>query len=355
MLIFSGDTLAVRMKHVLLLGTGGTITAEISGNAWKPGSISVEELLSYLNIKKELKNVRLTVKELFNIDSSDMQPEFWVQIAKAIYSEIKQNDIDGVVITHGTDTMSYTASALSFLLQNLPVPIVLTGSQIPPSQPNSDARNNLLSAIRVATETNLGEVVIVFNNKIIRGNRAKKLDESGFDAFESIAVPPLGYVVDRIKLRRGYIKKGNRRKLKLYDRIETKAALIKLYPGFDPKILYKLIDMGYKGFVIEGFGAGNIPINFNSLLPWIIRAKEEKLPVVISTQCIHGHEWALLYENGKKALKMGAIPAYDMISETALVKLMWVLGITSEINKIKRLMLKPIAGEISSKASKYGA
>jgi glutamyl-tRNA(Gln) amidotransferase subunit D len=109
--------------------------------------------------------------------------------------------------------------------------------------------------------------------------------------------------------------------------------------------------MGYKGFVIEGFGAGNIPINFNSLLPWIIRVKEEEIPVLISTQCIHGHEWALLYENGKKALRMGAIPTYDMLSETALVKLMWVCAITNDINKIRRLMLKNIAGEISSNAS----
>ncbi|MEM7827514.1 MAG: asparaginase, partial [Candidatus Aenigmatarchaeota archaeon] len=317
------------MKHVLLIGTGGTITASTIGRLWKPGSLTEDFLLKLL----PLKDIKIKTKSLFRIDSSDMQPEFWIDIAKTIYAEIEKNKYNGVVITHGTDTMSYTASALSFLLQDLNVPIVLTGAQLPLSEPGSDVKRNLLGAIKVAAETDIGEVVIVFNGNILRGCRSRKVKETGFDAFQSINSPVIGRVLETVKITSNYRKISNK-KPKLYTELEKNVALLKLYPGFSPDIFHRIIDMGYKGFVVEGFGACNVPVNYNSLISCIQRAKNENIPVVISTQCVDGYDWTHLYENGQKALQAGGIPAYDMLSETALVKLMWVLKQTDDMEEI---------------------
>ncbi|MCK5177789.1 MAG: asparaginase, partial [Candidatus Aenigmarchaeota archaeon] len=238
----------------------------------------------------------------------------------------------------------------SFLLQNISKPIVLTGSQVPVHILGSDVRKNILDAIRVVTQTCIHEIMIVFNGKILRGNRSKKFREVEFEAFESIGMLPLGIIEHEIRhTGENYCNDNVNSELKFFDKIEEKVCIQKITPGFDPRIISNLIQLGYKGIVIEGYGAGNVPIDENSLIPEIKKAVDKGIPIVVSSQCAIGFSWMYLYECGRKALEAGAIPGHDMISETAMTKLMWILGNYPKYNikKIKELFLKDIAGEVS--------
>jgi len=333
-------------KRVLIIGTGGTITAKMHEGSWRPGEFSETEVLSLIPEARILANI--STADIIRTDSSNLQPADWLKIAKTIHKNYKR--FDGFIITHGTDTMHYTASALSFLLQNLSKPVVLTGSQVPPHQLGSDFKKNLLDSIRVATETDMHEVVIVFNGKILRGNRSKKFRELEFEAFESIGMLPLGIIEHEIRHTGEHYKHtGKNKDLKFYDKLDEAVCIQKISPGFNPKIISQLIKLGYKGIVLEGYGAGNIPIKENSLVPEIKKATEQGVPVIMCTQCAVGYAWVYLYEVGRKALEAGAIPGHDLLSETALTKLMWILGNHPNYNikQIKKTVLKDISGEVS--------
>ena len=331
-------------KKILIIGTGGTICAKMVNGSWKPGEFNEKELVGFIPEIKDLANI--TTLDLFNIDSSNMQPKFWIEIAETIKDNYQK--YDGFLITHGTDTMHYTASALSFLLQDLSKPVILTGSQVPPHQVGSDAKRNVLDSIRVATEADMHEVIIVFNSKILRGNRTKKFREVEFEAFESIGMLPLGVIEHDIR-HTGEHYNNKEKELKFFDKLESNVCIQKITPGFNPKIISQLIDMGYKGIIFEGFGAGNVPIDQNTLIPEIENATRKGVPIVVSSQCAIGFSWMYLYECGKKALDAGAIPGHDMISETSMTKLMWILGNYPDysIDEIRELFLKDTCGEIS--------
>ena len=332
-------------KRVLVIVTGGTISAKLVKGIWKPGKLNEKGLLKFIPELRDFAQIHSL--DLFNIDSSNMQPRDWIKIAEAIKNNYLK--YEGFLITHGTDTMHYTASALSFLLQSLSKPIVLTGSQIPLNQIGSDTKRNLIDSMRVITEMDMHEVLIVFNSKIFRGNRTKKFREVEFEAFENVGVLPLGVVERDIRLTGEHYYNKNK-KLRFFNKLEKKVCIIKVTPGLDPKIISKLLDLGYKGIILEGFGAGNLPINENSLIPEIEKAIKKRIPIVISTQCAVGYSWVNLYECGKEALDAGAIPGHDMLSETAMIKLMWIIGNfpKKNIQQIKRLFLKDISGEISN-------
>lgn len=333
----------MRKKNILLIGAGGTITAKMVNGSWKPGSFNEKELIKFIPAIKEV--AEITTRDFYRSDSSNIQPENWLGLAEIIYKNHKK--YDGIVVTQGTDTMHYTASALSFLLQDLNIPVVLTGSQVPPHKIGSDAKKNLLDAVRVASETDIGEVVVVFNGKILRGNRAKKFRELEFEAFESIGMLPLGVIEHEIRLTGAHLEKKGK-KLKYFNKLEKNVCIIKIFPGFNPEIIRSIMGLGYKGIVLEGFGAGNVPIEENSLIPEIKMAVERKIPVVVSTQCAVGCSWMYLYETGRFALEAGAIPGYDIISETAMTKLMWILGnYKKDVKEIKEIFLKNISGELS--------
>ena len=333
-------------KKILFIGTGGTITAKMVDGSWKPGKFSEKELLNFIPEINDFADI--TTINAFNTDSSNMQPVCWLKIAKIINANYLE--YDGFIITHGTDTMHYTASALSFLLQNISKPIVLTGSQVPPDQLGSDTKRNVLDALRVATCTDIHEVILVFNSKILRGNRAKKFRELEFDAFESVGMLPLGIIEHDIRhTGEHYQNDLVDSKIKFFDKLEKNVCIQKITPGFNPKIISKLIELGYKGIILEGYGAGNLPIDENSLIPEIENAVSKGIPIIVSSQCAIGFSWMYLYECGKKALDAGAIPGHDMISETALTKLMWILGNYPDksIKQIKELFLSDICGEVS--------
>ena len=283
--------------------------------------------------------------DLFREDSSNMQPENWSTLAQTIF--FKLNEADGIVVTHGTDTMHYSAAAISFMIQKLNKPIVFTGAQFALSQIGSDGRRNVFDSVRIAAEADVAESVIIFNGKIIRGNRAKKFREVEFDAFDSIGMDPLGRVENSIILTGEHIRKNSENKPVLSNKIEPNVHLLKIYPGFKPEIMETMISNGTKGFVFEGYGAGNVPTANRSVVPYIKRCADSSIPVVITTQCTLGTSWVYLYDVGRKALDAGGIPGFDLLSETALVKLMWVLGQTNNIKKVMEMMHHNYCGEIT--------
>lgn len=327
---------------IFMVGVGGTLSAKLKNGTWVPGELTTEHVLKLV---PDIKNfVEIESTNFLRIDSTNVQPENWVTLANMIYPKL--SSADGIVVTHGTDTMHYTATAISFLIQGLNKPIIFTGSQSIPSNIGSDAKRNLIDAVRVASLADIAESVIVFNGTILRGNRSKKFREIDYDAFECVGMPPLGKVEGVIRLS-GQQTKRKKRKPRLATKIETNVALVKVFPGLEPNYVENLLDVGVKGLVLEGYGSGNVPTLKRSLIPIIEKATSTGIPVVITTQCALGASWVYLYEVGQKALQAGAIPAHDMLSETALVKLMWVLGRTNNLVKVKEMMLKNYAGEIT--------
>ena len=281
------------------------------------------------------------VLPLANVDSSNVQPDLWLKIAKAIYERI--NSYQGFVVTHGTDTLSYTAAALSFIIEELPKPIVVTGSQVPLEEIGSDGRENLINSFRVAI-SDIAEVAVVFGSSIIRGTRAKKTSAFDMQAFASVNSPPLGTIGLSIKFSND-VKTRCKRKALLRPFLNTNVAMLSVYPGLKPAVLSYLAST-HDGIILEGYGAGNIPTEGLSLVAAITEASDRQIPVVVCTQCLVGSTEMELYQVGRAALNAGAIPAMDMMPETALVKLMWVLGQTHDLKTIDSMMQKSFVGEL---------
>lgn len=342
------------VKNICLLFTGGTITMIKDGGALRPPDTP----LDFLREMPELENLhhyfderpRLAGTEfLFNVDSTNMTPAHWQQIARAVYDNL--NKYDGFVITHGTDTMSYTASGLAYMLRGLNKPVVLTGSQVPlTGHFVIDARNNLINAFRAAAigaQRGLREVVIMFGSKLLRGTRALKHSVFDFEAFTTFNTPEIGRVGLHFQLHERELLPAPKEPAWLADAIEPNVALVKITPGMRPAILEAVIDSGVKGLVIEGFGAGNIPnAGEHSLMPAVRRALSAGIPVVIATQAQVGAA-DLFYLTGVEFIQAGAISAYDMTPTSAVVKLMWLLGQHGDnLAAIKRGMHTDYAGEI---------
>ena len=336
---------ADNMNKVYMIGTGGTISAEEKLYKNKPIWYAGTYPVDYLVAIPELEEIaEIETNNLLQMASTDMNPTHWVKMAEAIFEKI--NDFHGVVITHGTDTMHYTGAALSFMLQNLSKPVILTGSQTAATVIGSDAKRNIIDSVKAASDTDVAEVCIVFNGKILRANRTKKYYESGFNAFESVDMP-IGFIEPNIKLTGQYTKK--RQKTPVLDtKIDDRVLLLKAYPGMDPSVLRSVASHGYHGLVIEAYGAGNLPRDKNKFFPEIAKLVKKGITVAITTQCIIGSPWPSRYESGQEAAKAGAISCQDMLSETALVKLMWALGHTKNMKKIKEIMRTNYANEIST-------
>lgn len=337
----------IETAKICLITTGGTISSiyDEQTQALHPG-LSVDALLDRL--PKGMGNVEVIKRELYQLDSANAQPHHWQTLAssiKQISEEIR--DLSGIVISHGTDTMTYSAAAISFMVQDFGKPIVFTGSQIPATIPWSDGPRNLLDAIRVAAFADLGETVIVFNGEIHRATRTKKVRVNSYDAFDSVDPSPVGILARDIVLYEGRKKRDLSLVPRFDTRLDDRVFLLKVFPGLPPQTLVKIVDMGYHGIVIEGFGSGNIPTDENALTGGILHAINQDCLVVISSQCAFGQAELSIYEVGRAALNVGAISAYDMTSEAAFVKLAWVLAHTRDADRVKELMNINYVGEMS--------
>lgn len=332
----------ISKPKILLIFTGGTIAQmkDPKTGVLRPAK-TPEDILK---LAPELKDrFEIDYKFIANIDSSNMQPTVWKTIAEAIYKEY--DAYDGFVVTHGTDTISYTASALSFSLTNLGKPVVLTGAHLYPDAAGSDAKNNLINSFTVAS-MDLAEVVIVFGSWILRGNRTSKKDEGSLDTIWSPIFPELGRIRMDIELWNFSPKRDNTKKPILQTGFEENVMVFTAFPGLRADFLEGIIDKGIKGVILRGFGPGNLPIKENSLIQTLEKYKEKNIPVVIGSQTAVGLTKISLYETGVAAQKLGVIASEDMTLESTITKLMWSLHQTSDMEIIRTLMKKNIAGEI---------
>lgn len=328
-------------KRILIITTGGTL---VSSNG-KEGL--VPELNSgdiFSRIEGLTKDFDIEFLDLFSLDSSNIQPEEWGKLAEAIYE--KANEFDGIVIIHGTDTMAYTSSVLSYMLLNVPIPVVLTGSQLSILNPIADAEENCRLAINMAVSKVPG-VFIAFNRKVILGCRASKVRTISFDAFESINSPYIGIVNSNgLDLAR-HILTTPVGPFEFRKDLCDNVFLLKLIPGTNPDIFNMLYQMGYKGVFIEAFGIGGIPFKGKDLTNAIGTAIKQGMTILTGSQCLYDGSNFSIYQTGQKILQQGALQCYDMTSEAAITKLMWVLGQTTDQDKIKEYFNKDIAGEVN--------
>ncbi|MEM7826697.1 MAG: Glu-tRNA(Gln) amidotransferase subunit GatD [Candidatus Aenigmatarchaeota archaeon] len=345
------------LPTISILGTGGTIASKIdyrTGGVY--ASFSPEDIINQIPELEKYANIKS--REIMNIMSEDITPEEWIKIAKEVANEINSGS-DGVIITHGTDTMHFTATALGFMLMNLPVPVVLVGAQRSSDRGSSDASMNVICAANFIAKSDVAEVCIVMHGNssdeyciAIRGCKCRKMHTSSRDAFKPINDKPIAkiYYDGRIEIINKNYKKKGKGKVKVDSKLEKRVALIKVYPGLDPDIFDFYIDRGCKGFVIEATGLGHVPtLGKYSLLDKIEKAEKLKIPVVITSQCLYGRVHPTVYHNLRELSKRGAIFAEDILPEVAYIKLMHVLGHTNDINKIRKMMLTNMIGEISDR------
>jgi L-asparaginase len=329
------------MKKILLIQTGGTIAmnakgagVELDPEAWS--KVLYEEIPELSEIAK------ITTYPLFFEDSSDLNASHWVQLADCI--ESNYDDFDGFVILHGTDTMAYSASALSFGLKNLDKPVIFTGSQLPMSSIRSDARRNLVNAIELAT-MNFREVGICFNDALYRGNRATKMSIGDFDAFGSPNFTPLADIGIQIQTR--ILEKFGNGKLINQADFSDEVFVLTAHPNLNPELLNDLNLTKIKAIIIRAFGSGNFCVKGNkSLLPFLDKCREHDVIVAIVSQADFDSVDLTQYTAGRAALEHGAISGNDMTLEAALTKLMFLLAHYDSKTDIEALFQKSLVGEL---------
>lgn len=336
------------LPRVVVIHTGGTLTMATSGggDATLAPSNEPQDLSAIVPGLSAIAEIE--VQDLFNLDSGDMQPSHWIAIARAAHAAVARADVRGVVVVHGTDTMSYTASALAFLLGPLPKPVVLTGAQRPLGDVRTDARSNLVDATIGATLA-VPEVVVAFGSKLLRGCRTLKVDAWAFDAFASPGCPPLVDLGLGVNVAQHVRKPAPLRPLE--TALEPRVLAVRVFPGLDPKLVTGAARAGVRGLVLEAYGTGNLPhLEGSSLIPAIEEAGERGVPVVVVSQCARGHVDLERYEGGAAAKWAGAIDGGDMTVEAAIAKLMIGLARFNDLEALRAWMVADAIGERTAEA-----
>lgn len=341
---------AQHTPKILLIYTGGTI-----GMVENPNTGALEPLdFAYLEEQvPELRQLNCQTEVLSiepPIDSSAIQPKHWSELARII--ELHYNTYDGFVILHGTDTMAYTASALSFMLKGLTKPIIITGSQLPVGRVRTDGKENLITALEIASARGLNgkarvpEVCVFFQNYLMRGNRTSKVSADQFRAFESHNYPKLAYAGIDIRYNDNFIHQPSDSQLEVYTEVDAHVVVIRLFPGILPEVLSAILSIpDLKGVVLETFGSGNAPSE-----AWFIdllrEALERGIVIVNVTQCSTGHVDMCRYATGRELNQLGIVCGMDMTTEAAVTKLMILLGQGFAPDKLRSLLATPIRGEM---------
>jgi len=339
------DGVKIMRKKVCMIHTGGTIGMARTEHGYAPKEGFFRSALSRIS---ELDHPEVPEFDLVEysplLDSSNISLQEWVKIARDI--EDKYDRYDGFVILHGTDTMAYTASALSFMLEELTKPVILTGSQIPLCEVRSDARDNLITALMIAGKYRVPEVCLYFHNKLFRGNRSTKVSADGLIAFDSPNYPSLADVGVRITLNEKLIRKAGSG-LKLTEFSNHQIAVLKLFPGIQFEVFDKIITSNLKGLVIEAFGTGNIPESHGAFLKILEKARENGTVIVVCTQCLKGSAIIGEYAASRDLAKAGAVSGYDMTVEAAVAKLYYLFSKGYDMETVKKLMETDLRGELT--------
>ena len=339
------------LPHVVIMSTGGTIASRVD---YRTGAVrSAISASDLYGVVPELSDIaKVDTEIVFSLYSENITQQHWTELAETVAKRIEAG-VDGVVIAHGTDTMAYTSAALSFALQNLPVPVIIVGAQRSSDRPSSDAATNLIGAVKAAGEAPFAEVGLAMHEGVSdiaivvhRGTKVRKCHTSRRDTFKSIN----GFPIARVKnmqvtmLADKYMRRDPKRKLILKPNFCEKVALVKFYPGLDPAVIDWYVSQGFRGILLEGSGLGHVS---KFCFDAIKNASAKGVVVALASQCIWGRVNMNVYDTGRDLLALGVIPADDMFPETALVKLMWALGQTANPKEAAKLLKTNVAGEFS--------
>ncbi|MGF3522906.1 MAG: Glu-tRNA(Gln) amidotransferase subunit GatD [Candidatus Bathyarchaeia archaeon] len=343
------------LPKIVIMSTGGTIASRVD---YRTGAVrSAISASDLYGVVPELADIaRIDTQILLSIYSENITQKHWTQIAQTVAQHITQKEVNGIVIAHGTDTMAYTAAALSFALQNLPIPVIIVGAQRSSDRPSSDAATNLIGAVKAAAYAPFAEVAVAMHETTAdttiafnRGTKVRKCHTSRRDTFKPVNSSPIARTTNGNEvtmLTAHYRKRDPTAQLILKPNFSEKVALVKFYPGFDPSIIDWYTERDIKGILLEGTGLGHVSARCFGAIE---NAISHGVIVALASQCIWGRVNMNVYDTGRDLLSLGVIPCEDMFPETALVKLMWTLGQTRDLEEAKKLFKTNIAGEFSTR------
>lgn len=327
-------------SKVLIINTGGTLSSVARQHGLTPG-LTTDSMLKELHVVAG--EAELTTMEFSSVDSANIFPEDWARLAQLISEN--RDRFDGIVVIHGTDTLAYTSSMLSFMLQNIRIPVVITGSQLSISDPVADAMENLRCAIFMA-QTRCPGVFVAFNRKVMLGCRSSKVRSLSFDAFDSINCENVASISSiGMKINKHVLPKRNG-VFRLQNRYCQDVAVLKLFPGMHREVLKMYVENGYRAIYIEAFGLGGMPFIKHDFIGELRNLTKEGITILVGTQCRFEGSSLSVYETGRRALDAGVLQAYDMTSEAAITKLMWVLGQTRDPEEIREYFQLNLCGEV---------
>jgi L-asparaginase len=334
-------------KTVLIINTGGTISSIQTPTGYMPSPEGVHAALQMIPALSHPDMPDYEIKEYVPLlDSSNITPQEWNRLAADIHAHYAH--VDGFVIFHGTDTMAYTASALSFMLENLGKPVILTGSQIPLSEIRNDASDNIITSLWLAAHAPLPEVCIYFNQRLLRGNRAQKISAARLNAFDSPNFPHLARIGIELSLRHDLIRPQPVRPLEVHRMTPQRIANFRLFPGFSLEVLRSLLNQPLEGLIFESYGAGNAPNTHPEFLELLTQATTRGMIIVNCTQCQHGRVQMNQYATGSTLQAAGLISGHNMTTEAAHCKLMVLLSTYSDRTQVKQRMTMDWAGELDA-------